>query len=181
MADLHAKTRGYRDLIVWQKAMDLVPDVYRLTKRLPREELYGLSSQIQRAAVSVPANIAEGQGSGSSKLFVRYLCIARASLAELDTLLDETGDGRSETGDGLTAARAPRPPDSRLPTPDSRRGSPRWRCPANDGGSQTATGLAPKPIGRCCLISRLPTPDSHLFWNTPPSQRIMLVAQPICI
>jgi four helix bundle protein len=52
------ETRGYRDLIVWHKAMDLVPEVYKLLKRLPRDELYALADQIRRAAVSIPANIA---------------------------------------------------------------------------------------------------------------------------
>jgi four helix bundle protein len=81
------ETRGYKELNVWQKAMDLMPVVYRLAKQLPREELYALSDQIRRAAVSVPANIAEGQGRQHRAEFVQHLSIARASLAELDTLL----------------------------------------------------------------------------------------------
>ena len=80
-------TRAYRELIVWQKAMDLVVTAYDLARRLPREEQYGLISQIQRAAVSVPANIAEGQGREAPKPFANHLGIARGSLAELDTLL----------------------------------------------------------------------------------------------
>lgn len=80
-------TRGYRELIVWQKAMDLTPEVYRLVKKLPREELYSLSDQIRRAAVSVPANIAQGQGRRQKAEFAHFLAIARGSLAELDTLL----------------------------------------------------------------------------------------------
>jgi four helix bundle protein len=80
-------TRGYRDLICWQKAMDLVPLVYQHMKKLPREELYGLSDQIRRAVISVPANIAEGQGREHTAEFYHHLSIARGSLAELDTLL----------------------------------------------------------------------------------------------
>lgn len=82
-----AKTKGYKDLIVWQKAMDLVPAVYRLARKLPREETYGLTSQIRRAAVSIPANIAEGQARRHRAEFNQHLGIARGSLAELDTLL----------------------------------------------------------------------------------------------
>ena len=80
-------TRGYRELIVWQKAMDLVPMVYRLTKCFPDDERFGLSSQIRRAAVSIPANIAEGQARQHTAEFAQALAIARGSLAELDTLL----------------------------------------------------------------------------------------------
>jgi four helix bundle protein len=80
-------TRGYRELIAWQKAMDLAPQVYRLVRKLPREELYGLSDQIRRAVVSVPANIAEGQARRQPTEFAHFLSIARGSLAELDTLL----------------------------------------------------------------------------------------------
>ena len=82
-----ARIRGYRDLIVWQRAMELVPSVYGLSNRLPKEEQFGLISQIRRAAVSVPANIAEGQAREGSKAFSNHLSIARGSLAELDTLL----------------------------------------------------------------------------------------------
>jgi four helix bundle protein len=81
------ETRGYKDLIVWQKAMDLVPEVYQLSKRLPPEELYGLSDQMRRAAVSIPANIAEGQARQHPGEFIQHLSIARGSLAESDTLL----------------------------------------------------------------------------------------------
>ena len=80
-------TRAYRELIVWQRAMDLVVSAYALAILFPREEQYGLISQIQRAAVSVPGNIAEGQGRESLKPFLNHLGIARGSLAELDTLL----------------------------------------------------------------------------------------------
>ncbi len=82
------KTRSYRELIVWQRAMGLVTRVYKLTNQLPREERFGLASQIQRAAISVPANIAEGQARELPKPFLSHLSIARGSLAELDTLLE---------------------------------------------------------------------------------------------
>ena len=77
----------YRDLKVWEKAMILTEEVYVLTKTFPREELYGLTSQMRRAAVSIPSNIAEGQGRGSDREFARFLEIAHGSLAELDTQL----------------------------------------------------------------------------------------------
>lgn len=79
--------QSYRELKIWQKAVDLAPQVYRLVRKLPREEIYALGDQIRRATVSVPANIAEGQARQHTKEFVQYLCIARGSLAELDTLL----------------------------------------------------------------------------------------------
>lgn len=80
-------SKGYRDLIAWQKAMALVPLVYRAAKKLPKEETYALSDQIRRAVISVPANIAEGQARQTPKEFVQFLYIARGSLAELETLL----------------------------------------------------------------------------------------------
>jgi four helix bundle protein len=79
--------QNYRDLIVWQRAMDLVEAMYRLTQNFPREEIYGLTSQMRRAAVSVPANIAEGQGCGGKMEFSRFLWIAHGSLRELETHL----------------------------------------------------------------------------------------------
>ncbi len=77
--------RNYRDLIAWQKAMDLVEMVYRLTKLFPKEELYGLTSQVRKAAVSIPSNIAEGQGRGSKNAFHYFLSIANGSLREVET------------------------------------------------------------------------------------------------
>ena len=79
--------QSYRDLIVWQKSIDLVTAVYELVKLFPREELYALSSQIRRAVVSIPSNIAEGHNRNSDKEFVQFLCIARGSLGELETQL----------------------------------------------------------------------------------------------
>ena len=81
--------RHYRDLEVWQRAMDLVEQVYRIAKTLPAEERYGLTSQIQRAAVSIPANVAEGHGRTHRGDYLHHLSIARGSLAELETQLAE--------------------------------------------------------------------------------------------
>lgn len=77
----------YRELTVWRKAMDLAKEVYRLAALLPREETYGMRSQITRAAVSVPANIAEGWTRESEKERAQFLAIAQGSLAEAETLL----------------------------------------------------------------------------------------------
>ena len=77
--------KNYRDLIAWQKAMELVTAVYVLTDELPRSEAMGLVGQIKRAVVSVPANIAEGEGRGSQREFRRYLPIASGSLREVET------------------------------------------------------------------------------------------------
>lgn len=80
--------RGFRDLRVWQAALDLVEQVYQLTRRFPKHEVYGLASQMQRAAVSVPSNIAEGHTRSHSKEYLHHLSIARGSLAELQTQLE---------------------------------------------------------------------------------------------
>jgi four helix bundle protein len=80
-------TRGYTELVVWQVAMDLVVEVYALVRRLPSEERFALSMQLRRAVVSVPANIAEGEGRGRARELAQYLRIARGSLAEVDTLI----------------------------------------------------------------------------------------------
>lgn len=80
--------RSHRDLIVWQKAMDLVVTVYNATNAFPKAEVYGLTSQIRRAVTSIPANIAEGQGRRQTKEFVYFLANARGSLLELDTHLE---------------------------------------------------------------------------------------------
>ena len=79
--------KNYKDLIAWQRAMDLVEMVYLLTQRFPKEELYGLTSQIRRAVVSIPSNIAEGEGRNSPNEFVRFLSIAYGSLREVETQL----------------------------------------------------------------------------------------------
>ena len=78
---------SYRDLEVWQKSRVLVAAVYKLTKTFPKEELYGLSSQLQRAAVSVPSNISEGKSRRTTKEYMRFLDIAYGSVAEVETQL----------------------------------------------------------------------------------------------
>jgi four helix bundle protein len=79
--------QNFRGLKVWQLGMQLAEDIYRLSRDFPKQEIYGLTSQIQRAAVSIPANIAEGHARASTKDFLRYLAIAQGSLAELETHL----------------------------------------------------------------------------------------------
>ncbi|GIW67473.1 MAG: hypothetical protein KatS3mg096_341 [Candidatus Parcubacteria bacterium] len=82
------KILSYKDLLVWQKAIELVMEIYELTKYFPKEETYGLVSQIKRAAVSIPANIAEGRSRRTRKDFIQFLRIAYASGAELETHLE---------------------------------------------------------------------------------------------
>ena len=79
--------KSYRDLEVWQKAMDLVVECYKIAERFPKTEVYGLTSQLRRAAVSVPANIAEGQGRSHTREFLNHLSIAYGSLMEVETHL----------------------------------------------------------------------------------------------
>ena len=76
---------SYRDLIVWKKSMDLVDEVYRLVKLLPKEEQFALSDQLRRSAVSVPSNIAEGHGRHTRREFTQFLAIARGSVYEVET------------------------------------------------------------------------------------------------
>jgi four helix bundle protein len=80
--------KTYRDLIVWQKAMQMVTWIYQLTGDFPKNELYGLTSQIRRCAISIPSNIAEGYGRNSTDDYLRFLNISRASLYELQTQLE---------------------------------------------------------------------------------------------
>src|SRR5215213_6247892 len=80
--------KGYRDLLVWQKGMDLAEDVYKTTNTFPRSELYGLTSQMRRAAISIASNIAEGQGRNSTGEFIQFLGIAKGSVAEIETQLE---------------------------------------------------------------------------------------------
>lgn len=79
------KVKNYQELIAWQRAMDLVEEVYTASRDFPREEIYALTSQIRRAAVSIPSNIAEGQGRRTTADFLRHLSIAYGSLCELET------------------------------------------------------------------------------------------------
>lgn len=79
------KILDYKDLVVWQKSMDLVVLVYDLIRKLPHNEQYALCDQMRRAVVSIPSNIAEGQARNSSKEFIRFLAMAKGSKAELET------------------------------------------------------------------------------------------------
>lgn len=85
---------SYRDLVAWKKAMELVTEVYRATERFPKEEIYGLTSQLRRSAVSVPCNIAEGQGRLTKGEFHQFLGYARGSLVEMETQILSTGNLR---------------------------------------------------------------------------------------
>ena len=80
--------KGFRDLIVWQRSMNFVTRIYELTAQLPKNELYGLTSQIRRCAVSIPSNIAEGSKRGTRKDFRQFILIAYGSSAELETQID---------------------------------------------------------------------------------------------
>ena len=84
--------RSHKDLDVWKKSVRLVVDLYKVTKHFPPEEHFGLTSQIRRASTSVPANIAEGWGRGSTREYVQFPKIARGSLTELDTHLIVSGE-----------------------------------------------------------------------------------------
>jgi four helix bundle protein len=82
------KIKSYKELLIWQKGIVLVKEVYKLTKKFPRTEKFGLINQIQRSAISIPSNIAEGQARQHSKEFRQFLFMALGSLAELDTQLN---------------------------------------------------------------------------------------------
>ncbi|MFL6301811.1 MAG: four helix bundle protein [Terriglobales bacterium] len=82
----------FRDLIVWQKSKALAKKIYSLTKGFPKEEIFGLTSQIRRAATSIPANIAEGKGRGTQKDFCHFLVQARGSLFEVETFAELASD-----------------------------------------------------------------------------------------
>ena len=82
-----ANAKNYRELVVWKRAMELVVETYGLVKHLPKEETYALSDQIRRAVVSIPSNIAEGNGRTSVKAYARFLSMARGSKYELETQL----------------------------------------------------------------------------------------------
>ena len=90
--NMEREVKGFRTLNAWKKANELTLMVYQLSKKFPREELYGLSSQLQRAAVSVPANIAEGYEHKHCKEYLQFLYIAKGSLGEVETYLLLTKD-----------------------------------------------------------------------------------------
>jgi len=101
------KSRSYRDLNVWKLSIELVKDIYQVTTKFPPVEIYGLTNQLRRAAISIPSNIAEGQGRNSFKEFKQFLAIALGSLAELETQLiisHEIGYLNREDSNKLLAA-----------------------------------------------------------------------------
>lgn len=104
---LENQIKSYKDLIVWQKSIVLVKEIYILTEKYPKEEIFGLISQIRRAAVSISSNIAEGKCRGSKKDYVNFLRFAYASGAELETqiiiskMLPKTKSLNFQTVDGL--------------------------------------------------------------------------------
>lgn len=82
------KGQGHRDLLAWQKSMELVTEIYQVTKAFPKDEVYGLTNQLRRAAVSIPSNVAEGYARNSRKELYHFLGQARGSLAELETQIE---------------------------------------------------------------------------------------------
>ena len=105
MKDAIEKISSYNDLVVWQKSVELVTETYKATSRFPREETFGLTSQMRRSAVSIPSNIAEGQGRATKGEFVQFLANARGSLFELKTqvyIAGALGFLASEYADQLT-------------------------------------------------------------------------------
>ncbi len=82
-----AEIKTHKDLLVWKKSIDLVEQIYKITKQFPKEELYGITNQMRRCAVSIPANIAEGSGRKNKAEFIQFLHIALGSASELETHL----------------------------------------------------------------------------------------------
>ena len=94
--------KTYRDLLVWQKAIAFVTEVYKTTKIFPKEELYGLTAQLKRSAISIPSNIAEGYGRKSKKDYIRFLQIAMGSIFEIQTQLEISKNLSFLPEDGFT-------------------------------------------------------------------------------
>ena len=95
--------RGYRDLRAWQHAMELVTEIYRVTRTFPKDELYGLVGQLRRAAVSVPSNLAEGHGRNSRNEFRQFIGQARGSLSEVETQIEIAKNLKPDTAEALLA------------------------------------------------------------------------------
>ena len=91
MQDANERISSYNDLVVWQKSGESVTEIYKATSTFPREETFGLTSQLRRSAVSIPSNIAEGQGRATKGEFVQFLANARGSLFELRTQVHIAG------------------------------------------------------------------------------------------
>jgi four helix bundle protein len=130
--------QGHKELIVWQKAMDLVVAIYKITQSFPKTEVYGLASQMPRAAVSVPSNIAEGRGLKQTQAYARHLAIANGSFTELETQLEiarrlgylsaENKSVVNQAGEvGRMLAGLRRSLQSRLESPESRILNPVFR------------------------------------------------------
>ena len=101
--------RTYRDLVVWQKSMELVSEIYRITTDFPKTEIYGITSQMRRAAISIPSNLAEGQARYHPRDFLRFIGHARGSLVELETQImisNDLGYCSAETRDNLLSRTA---------------------------------------------------------------------------
>ncbi len=128
----------YAELEVWQLAMELAEDIYRLSRTFPPDERFGMTSQLQRAGVSVPSNIAEGNARDTTKDYARFVSLARGSLAEVETqllLAERVGLGDKESAEGCqakakrvgsmlvrlhAALRSRLHPESPVPSPESR-------------------------------------------------------------
>jgi len=85
---MNLKINSYKELVLWQRAVELTVEIYQVIRKLPKEEMYALASQMRRAAVSIPSNIAEGHGRNTTKEFIQFLYIARGSKSELETQLE---------------------------------------------------------------------------------------------
>jgi four helix bundle protein len=135
---MRPKIQSYEDLEVWQMAMTLAEQCYRLTATLPREEAYGLSAQIRRAAVSIPANIAEGYGRDQTGNFLNFLRIAQGSARELEThllLVSRLGVADAETSSPCRQVAIRISKDAAIADPQHRG---RWRRKAR-GNPETPT------------------------------------------
>ena len=106
--------KGFKQLKAWQRGYELVLEVYKVSKNFPKEEIYGLVSQIRRAAVSVPANIAEGYEKNHRKEYLQFLDIAKGSLGEVETLLHFANDLRYLSGDNFLLIEQKRKETARL-------------------------------------------------------------------
>ena len=145
---------GYRDLVAWQKAMELVTDVYRVTQEFPKEEIYGLTSQLRRAAVSIPSNLAEGQGRNSRREMYHFAGNARGLLFEVETQIEIASRL------GFTHSCAHRAGDSAIqPGPRVRPDmAPRQTCVIS--GAPVSTTVASSPARWTCSGVICPRPST---------------------
>ncbi len=97
-----AQVESYRDLVVWQRAMTLIEEVYKLSSTFPKQEQFGITSQVRRACISIAANIAEGHSRGTRKDYAHFISMARGSLAEVETYLILAGRLKLANRDDLT-------------------------------------------------------------------------------